>query len=238
MTTGQSFLFMRQSIQSLEDFMAKKATSKKELQKKKSNDIWVIAIIAFFAVVIIGMIIISKLPKPPTKVEWSTTAPVSGLTIGDPNAKVVVEEFADFQCPWCQYYFQEIEPTILSQYVETGQVYYKYIPLAFLGQESVDAAQAAYCANDQGKFWEYRAYLYTNLTGENVGSYEQKNLIAFAKSLDLDINTFTTCLTTAAHTQEMSENDVYAQSAGMSYTPSFLVNGTLVSANDLQAAIQ
>ncbi len=217
--------------------MAKKASSKKDIQKKKSNDIWVIAVIAFFALVIIGMIIISKLPKKATVPGWSTTAQVSGLTLGDPNAKVTVEEFADFQCPWCQYYFQEIEPTILSTYVETGQVYYRYIPLAFLGQESIDAAQAAYCANDQGKFWEYRAYLYTNLTGENVGSFEQKNLLSFAKSLDLDMDTFTTCLTTAAHTQEMGENDTYAQSAGMSYTPSFMVNGTLVGANDLQAAI-
>ena len=218
--------------------MAKKDVSKKNTKKQKSNDILVIIVIAFFALVIIGMIIISKLPKKPTEVIFSTTAPVSGLTIGDPNAKVTVEEFADFQCPWCQYYVQEIEPSIISQYVETGQVYYKYIPLAFIGQESVDAAQASYCANDQGKFWEYRAYLYTNHTGENVGDFTQDNLLAFAKSIDLDMDTFTTCLTTSAHAQELADNDVYASNAGMSYTPSFLVNGTLVGANDLQAAIE
>lgn len=223
--------------------MAKKTASKKSTKQTKGNDPFIIAIICIFAVVIVGLIVLSMMPKKTatqpttTIVAGSTYTNTSGLNMGDPNAKVKVIEFADFQCPYCQYFEQTYEPTIISQYVDTGKVYFTISPMAFLGQESTDAALAAYCANDQNKFWEYRSVMFANLSGENAGSYAQSNLIAFAKSLGLDVATFTQCLTSAAHQSDLDSASEFASTSGINSTPSFLVNGKEVSMDGLQAAI-
>jgi protein-disulfide isomerase len=170
-------------------------------------------------------------------VTLSPEVAISGLGLGNPESKVQVVEFADFQCPFCQRYFQYTEPTILQQYVETNLIYYTYSPMAFLGQESIDAANAAFCANDQGEFWEYRAYLYTNLSGENNGSYAQEKLNAFAADLGLDTIQFKDCLTTAIHQSDLEEALAFATNEGVAFTPAFLVNGEVVKASDLASAI-
>lgn len=178
----------------------------------------------------------TKTPRP-TKTPFQM-AMQDGLSLGDPNASVTVVEFADFQCPYCQMYFTDIEPRIMQLYVNTNKIYYTYSPMAFLGQESIDAALAAYCANDQGKFWEYRAQLYNHLTGENDGSYSRDNLLKFAKNLNLDISLFTQCFDSEQHQQDLNHALDYAESEGINSTPSFLVNGREVSAGDLEDAIK
>jgi protein-disulfide isomerase len=88
------------------------------------------------------------------------------------DAPVVLVEFSDFQCPYCKKFTDEIEPAIMRDFVSTGKVLFKYVPYSFLddnspGRESKNAAEAAYCAGDQGKFWEYHDMLFTNQGGEN-----------------------------------------------------------------------
>ena len=217
--------------------MGKRDIIKKNRNKQKKQDLWVILIISLFAVGIVAMIVISKLPKVVTHA--TTAKPMAdGLNIGDPNAKVKVIEFADFQCPYCQLYWQQLEPMIISDYIATNKIYYTYSPMAFLGQESVDAAEAVYCANDQGKFWEYRDMLYANHTGENVGDFTQTKLISFAKKLSLDTTAFESCLTTNKYQQQVTDANAYASGLGVSSTPSFIVDGLVVSASDLQSAIE
>jgi protein-disulfide isomerase len=228
---------MRQFEQYLEDSMAKHKMDKKHRKQQRKGDFWVILIISIFALAIVGLIVYSKIPKVTAPVN-AISATESGLNMGNPDAKVKVVEFADFQCPYCQQYYQVLEPTIISNYVDTNLIYYTYSPMAFLGQESIDAAEAAYCANDQGKFWEYRAYLFTNLAGENAGSYTQTKLIAFASRLKLDTALFKTCLTTNKHQAEITAAAAYAQSVNISSTPSFLVNGVEVSGSQLDQAIK
>ena len=76
----------------------------------------------------------------------------NGNTLGDPNAPVKIIEYADFQCPYCQRFWQETEPQIIAAYVKTGKAFYEYRSVgAFIGQESADAAEAAYCAGDRSK---------------------------------------------------------------------------------------
>lgn len=217
--------------------MGKRDIIKKNRNKQKKQDLWVILIISLFAVGIVAMIVISKLPKVVTPA--TTAKPMAdGLNMGDPNAKVKVIEFADFQCPYCQLYWQQLEPTIISDYIATNKIYYTYSLMAFLGQESVDAAEAVYCANDQGKFWEYRDMLYANHTGENVGDFTQTKLISFAKKLSLDTTAFESCLTTNKYQQQVTDANTYASGLGVSSTPSFIVDGLVVSASDLQSAIE
>ena len=87
---------------------------------------------------------------------------VNGMAMGNPDAPVKVEEFADFQCPSCGYFVTDTEPTIIKDYISTDKVYFEFHNLAFLGNESIAAAEAAYCANDQGKFWEYYDKLFAS----------------------------------------------------------------------------
>jgi protein-disulfide isomerase len=178
----------------------------------------------------------TKTPKP-TKTPFETVQQ-NGMSLGDPNAKVVVVEFADFQCPYCQMYYQDTEPRIMELYVDTNLIYYTYSPMAFIGQESIDAALAAYCASDQGMFWEYRAELYDHLTGENVGSYSREKLLGFAGNVGLDISVFTQCIDTDQHQGDLDNALAYADSKGINYTPAFLVNGKEIDSSDLEKEIK
>jgi protein-disulfide isomerase len=223
----------------LEEEMAKDGTiNKKKKEQQKKQDLWVILIISIIAVAIVALIVISKLPKPVT-VPSNTAKPMEdGLNLGDPNAKIKVVEFADFQCPYCQLYWQQVEPTVIEKYVATNQVYYTYSPMAFLGQESIDAANAAYCANDQGKFWEYRDYLFANHTGENVGDFTQAKLLKFGQKLNLDMTAFKECVTSGKYTSKVNDSNTYAAGLNVNSTPTILVNGTAYSAGDAEKAIE
>jgi protein-disulfide isomerase len=227
--------------------MANRDTAKKNRAKQKRQDTWVIVIISIVALAIIGLIVFANLPKaaapvdttakPGATVETSAKPMENGLSMGDPNAPVKVVEFADFVCPYCQLYWKNTEPTIISDYIATNKVYYTYTPMAFLGQESVIAAEAALCANDQGKFWEYRDVVLSHYTGENVGDYTQDSLTQFAKSLNLDIDTFTSCLTSGEKQQDITDANTYASGQGVNYTPAFMVNGKVYSSSEVQQAI-
>src|SRR5690606_22400224 len=123
-----------------------------------------------------------------------TRPETSGLSMGNPAAPIVVEEFSDFQCIACFRFWQNYEEDFISRYVATGDVLFKYVPFSFLGDESIQAAEAAYCALDEGKFWDYHDTLFLNWNGENTGNFSDKRLVAFAGALGLDEGNFRTCL--------------------------------------------
>ncbi|RMF45155.1 MAG: hypothetical protein D6755_08385, partial [Anaerolineae bacterium] len=99
---------------------------------------------------------------------------------GNPDAPVTILEFSDFQCPYCGRFFAEVEPQINQQYIENGQVRMGYIHFAFLGQESLWAAEASECAADQDAFWEFHDKLFNSQNGENRGAFSKDNLKKFA----------------------------------------------------------
>src|SRR5216684_3451568 len=86
---------------------------------------------------------------------------------GDANAKVKIVEYGDLRCPFCQKFFTDTEPQILSDYVNTGKASLTFVNYAFLGPASIVAANAAECANEQGKFWDFHDYLYKNQPSES-----------------------------------------------------------------------
>ena len=84
-----------------------------------------------------------------------SSIPRDGRTLGSPTAPVSLEIWADFQCPACGNFTRTIEPVVIDRYVETGKVKLTFHDYAFIGDESLDAAAAARCAAQQGRFWEY-----------------------------------------------------------------------------------
>ncbi|MDP2660178.1 MAG: thioredoxin domain-containing protein, partial [Dehalococcoidia bacterium] len=83
-------------------------------------------------------------------------------TKGNPDAKVTVVEYSDFQCPFCAQFALQTFPSVDQTYIQTGKVKWTFHNMARIGDESKQAAQAAECAGDQGKFWPYHDKLYVN----------------------------------------------------------------------------
>ena len=174
---------------------------------------------------------------------------VDGQHLGDPNAPVKIDVWEDFQCPACRNYSQTVEPLVISNYVETGQVYYTFhfYPLidgSNATGESHHSANAAMCASDQNQFWDYKEILFANWNGENQGSFADPRLVAFAESLGLDLTAFKSCFQSDRYASFISQDLLAGQTAGVSGTPSVFVNGLIVtpgfvpSFDQLAAAIE
>ncbi len=146
---------------------------------------------------------------------------------GDKNAKVKIVEFADFRCPFCEKFYSDSEPQILKEYVDTGKASFEFRNYAFLGPASTVAANAAECANDQGKFWEMYDYLYKNQPPESDTSmYTSDNLTSgAATAIGLNTDQFKSCMDTKKLDKNQADDLALGQSIGVSGTPTFYING-------------
>ncbi len=125
---------------------------------------------------------------------------------------------------------------VLQSYIDSGKVNLVYKHSAFLGQESVWAAQAAECAADQGKFWEYHDLLFDKQNGENVGTFTKENLLSYAKDLGLDMAKFEPCIKNDETLQRVVADTNEGRQVGVTGTPTFFINGKpLVGAQPVQA---
>ena len=145
--------------------------------------------------------------------------------LGQPDAKVVVEIFSDFQCGHCAELHRSIESEIIRRYVATGQVLLKAHQVAFLGSASGKATEAALCADDQGRFWEYRDALYSRAARSGKIAFKPASLIILAKELGLNEEAFATCLTQNAYAHTVSSDTDRLLQAGVESVPTTLING-------------
>jgi protein-disulfide isomerase len=122
-----------------------------------------------------------------------------------------------------------VEPQLEEQYVKTGKIRFVYQHFAFIGGpngESVHAAEASECANDQGKFWEYHDLLFANQGGENTGAFSDANLKRFAVQSGVpDIATFNTCYDNRSRRGIVSDSNGQAAALGINSTPTVFVIG-------------
>ncbi len=129
-----------------------------------------------------------------------------------------------------------MKPEIIKQYVETGQANIVYKHSAFLGQESVWAAQAAECAADQGRFWDFHDILFERQDGENQGAFNQDKLITMASELKFDMTKFEQCMNNNETLARVQADTQEGSAAGVTGTPTFFINGrVLVGAQPLEA---
>lgn len=148
--------------------------------------------------------------------------------LGNADAKVAIIEFGDYQCPFCELFFQQVEPVLRDQYIKNGQAKMVWRDFAFLGPESFWAAEAARCANDQGKFWQYHDLLFNRQSGENQGAFVKDNLKKFAGESGLDQGVFDDCLDSGKYTQAVKDDTDYGRSVGVNGTPATFINGEMV----------
>lgn len=150
--------------------------------------------------------------------------------LGNANAKVTMVVFEDFQCPFCKKFHDETFPLIKKEYIDTGKIKIIHQDLAFLGVESNAAHEAGQCANEQGKFWEFLDQIYENQSpGHNSGNFSDENLKKIAKKVGLDLVKFNECYDSQRYKNLVSEARSFANSYGISSTPSFVINGQHIS---------
>jgi protein-disulfide isomerase len=143
--------------------------------------------------------------------------------LGDANAKVTIIEFSDFQCPFCKRFFDDTAGQIKTNYIDTGKVklVYRDFPLSF-HQNAEIAAEAANCALEQGKYWEYHDTLFTKGSGDGTG-LDAQSLKQYAADLKLDTAKFNQCLDASKYKNEIQKDATDGSNAGVSGTPSFFI---------------
>ncbi len=146
--------------------------------------------------------------------------------LGNTSAQITIVEFGDYQCHQCYNWFHNTKSTVFQNYVDTGKANFVFMDLAFLGRDSPKAAQASYCAEDQGKYWEYHNQLYTAQESQiDNGWANSERLKAFAFSLGLDMELFDSCLDSGKYTKRVQYNIAEAKKLGASGTPTFFIVG-------------
>lgn len=229
--------------------MSKRQTRREQIRRKEALGRWVgIGLITLGALLVAFLII------------WPNVKPVSGInavtanlrpqananSMGDPNAPVKIVEFSDFQCPYCENFFNDTEPLLVENYIATGKVYFTYrstgnwVSRNIGGgkTESEDAAKAAYCAGDQNKYWEMHDAIFGNVLGEDAGSFTERRLGALADQIGLDTNQFNDCITSNKYQSQSDQDLKDALAAGVQGTPSFVMTYTDASGKEVTELIE
>ncbi|MEP6574874.1 MAG: thioredoxin domain-containing protein [Nitrososphaerota archaeon] len=143
---------------------------------------------------------------------------------GNKSAPVTIVEFGDFQCQFCGRFAKQTEPSLNTTYFQTGKVNLVFKHFVTHGSDSLSAAIASQCANDQGKFWNFYKVLYNNQGEENSGWANLENLKKFAAGIPgMNTQEFNSCLDSQKY-KPFVENDIkFAIASGFQGTPTFII---------------
>lgn len=149
-------------------------------------------------------------------------------TAGDPgtgpeDAPIVIVEFSDYECPYCQKWHAEVWPQIQSKYGDQVRLVYRDFPLSGMHPNASPAALAANCAEDQGRYWEFHSALFSGKYPLSTKSY-----IAISNDLGMDGEAFAACFDSQKYKDEIEEDYQFAAQLGIQSTPTFFINGLAV----------
>ncbi len=166
--------------------------------------------------------------KEPTKV--NVTADDSPY-IGPKNASVVIIEFSDYQCPFCKRFYEQTQSKILKAYGNKIKFVFRDFPIHPL---SMNASLAADCAGEQGRYFKYH-----NLLFANVNEWSKTgNFSKYAEELDLNMTEFNSCFTSQKYINKVKQDKQAGIKAGVRGTPTFFINGILLSGNQPYSAFK
>ena len=174
-------------------------------------------------------------PRSPQVAAPVEDAPAEGISaldidlegrafLGEPDALVTVIEMTDFECPFCRRHRQQVLDDLLAEYGGRIRYYSLHFPLTSIHPLAFRASEAAECAHDQGRFWEYNEAMF-----DSTERLVPETLIALAGDVDMDVAVFSQCLTSGSK-RDVVVGDIQAgQSLGVRGTPTFFINGKLLS---------
>lgn len=168
--------------------------------------------------------------------DYAKAGPPKPYVMGNPKAPVVIEEFADFECPVCGSYATVTEPDVRKRVIDPGLAYYKYydFPLP-MHHNTQTASNAAACADEQGKFWEMHDQLFAgqdswglNPDGATQVTDNPTSVFSgYAKAIGLNTAQFDQCLATKKYQSRVNANAADGFRRNVNQTPTFFVNGKM-----------
>jgi protein-disulfide isomerase len=164
-----------------------------------------------------------KLPEPPRPPVERKTVAATGPSKGPAGAPVTIVEFSDFQCPFCSRAIAAVDE-VTKTYGDKVHLVFRNFPLDF-HKDAQKAAEAAQCANDQGKFWEMHDKLFAS-QAQGLGV---DNLKKFAGDLKLDTAKFNKCLDSGEKAAVVKADQADGAKVGVNGTPAFFINGIMLS---------
>jgi protein-disulfide isomerase len=170
----------------------------------------------------IKKLLLSQQAQPPSPAIGALVSVEGEPFKGEKNAKLTLIEFSDYQCPFCGRHVRDTVPQLEKEYISTGKIKYVFRdnPLPF-HKDAPKAAEAAYCAGEQGKFWEMHDLMYSN-----QGKLSLTNLPTHAVALGLDAAKFQACLDSGKFADPIKNDAAEAAKLGLTGTPSFLLGVT------------
>jgi len=153
-------------------------------------------------------------------------------TTGPATAPVTIVEFSDFECPYCGGLFPTMKQ-VEKNYPETVRIVFRQFPLASIHPHAQKSAEAALCANDQHKFWEFHDSMFANQKELSVADLKQR-----AADLKLDTQAFNQCLDSGRQTAAIQTDIQEGARNGVTGTPALFINGRLLSGNQPYSEIK
>lgn len=192
---------------------------------KNKNTPWAILVIIFAVInLILAGVIINKVffaEDENTTSDIIQNSNTTLLVIGNPNAKVTLTEYSDFECPFCKRFYSDAYKQIKTEYIDTGKVkvVFKHFPLTNIHQNALPAAIAVECALEQGKGPQMHDKIFES------SSLSATSLKAMAVELKLDSVKFDTCLDSQKYKDKVLADQKEGIAAGVSGTPTVFVEG-------------
>jgi protein-disulfide isomerase len=199
-----------------------------------------------FYIMLAGVLFIGILLIASTVLNANKTLNVTGEvdianmpSLGDPNAPVTVVEYSDFQCPACAGFANQAFEAFKAAYIDTGKVRFVYhdFPLSQHVQ-AIPAAEAAACANDQGKYWEMNKMLFATQNQWSTSRDPQAVYTSLAEQIQLDTNAFSSCMAQGTHRTEVMNAQQAAINLNIRQTPTFVIDGVQYTSDKLADAIE
>jgi protein-disulfide isomerase len=186
---------------------------------------------------IVGVAAIGYVVSRPTKImTLDPTLPAlaaAGIVKGSPDAPIEVIEFADFECPGCAYFATLTEPDVMNRLVATGQVRFRFMdfPLPDIHRSAVSAHNAAHCANEQGKFWEYHDMLFQTQDRWNGQATLKPRgpLKEVAQTVGLDVGKWEECYDSERMLPQILGNRREGERRRVGGTPTFIIGTQMFS---------
>jgi protein-disulfide isomerase len=184
--------------------------------------LWVV--IGAVAVIVVGIILLQmQAMNRPVATSGRVT---EGSGWGPANAPVKIVEYSDFGCTYCRQFALNQGKQLQQEYEKSGKVRFDYRSFIIEGPSTRDAANAAYCAAEQGRFWDYSDVLFNKSgTGQPQVVFAKSALKNYGAQLSLDTAKFNTCVDSGQYLPEVQSQHNEGTARGVSATPTFFING-------------
>jgi protein-disulfide isomerase len=143
--------------------------------------------------------------------------------LGPANAPITIVEFSDYQCPYCRQWYSQVYPRLLQAYPDKIRFVYRDFPLSSIHPEAEPAAEAADCAGEQGRYYDFHDKLFTGELELSSAAYTQ-----YAQELGLDQVKFKDCVSSQRFKNEVMTDSESAANLGVRSTPTFFINGVIL----------